>query len=312
MRLATVAPEGTAWARELKAFRHDVAAATGDQVRIKLYFGGSAGDEPSWKEHFTRGHLDGAIGGLLCEHIAPSMKVLRLPGLFQSREEANFVMNRLQTRIQAEARQSGFALLGTAALGADVVFSRTPVRSLADLRRGRYWRWAEDVVGTAGSRAMGMSIVELPLSEENRAYDEGRVDGFLGILSGALAFQWSTRARYVTDIRFGYVFGCAIFRNATFDALPPEHRDALTTSVAKLRVRMNDLGRVQDAQLLGGLLERQGVKTLPPSPTFRAEFFRAAAAARAQIADRFVSRALLEEVTAALADYRAERHVPHD
>src|SRR5512146_1049314 len=45
LRMAAIAPDGTEWARELKAFSAAVQAATADRVRIKWYLGGIAGDE---------------------------------------------------------------------------------------------------------------------------------------------------------------------------------------------------------------------------------------------------------------------------
>src|SRR4030095_14718138 len=45
LRMASVAPDGAAWAREFKAFAREVAASTQGQVQIKWYLGGIAGDE---------------------------------------------------------------------------------------------------------------------------------------------------------------------------------------------------------------------------------------------------------------------------
>ena len=38
-----------------------------------------------------------------------------------------------------EFAKNGFVFLGAAGFGLDILFSRTPVRTLADLRRGRFW-----------------------------------------------------------------------------------------------------------------------------------------------------------------------------
>src|SRR5438270_13701597 len=82
LRMGTMAPEGTAWARELNAFARDVAARTNGQVHIRWYFGGISGEEPTMGERIRRGQLDGAAsGGPLCETLAPSMRVMRVVGL---------------------------------------------------------------------------------------------------------------------------------------------------------------------------------------------------------------------------------------
>jgi len=48
-----------------------------------------------------RSVLDGiASGGMICERLAPSMKIQGLSGMFQSRDEASYVMERLRTVVE--------------------------------------------------------------------------------------------------------------------------------------------------------------------------------------------------------------------
>jgi TRAP-type transport system periplasmic protein len=307
LRMATPAPEGTAWARELKSFSREVEAGTHGDVRMKWYLGGIAGDELQIGERIKRDQLDGAgAGGMLCERLAPSMRVLRLLGVFQSRAEAAYVMQRLQPSLEGEFAKSGFSLIGSAGLGPEVIFLRNPVHSLAELRKVRLWRWDLDVVAHMMSVEIGMQVVSLPLEQAARAYDEGRTDGFLGIPTAALAFQWSTQARYLLDLRTGYLQACLIIANRAVDRLPPEHRDAIRTAAAKLQARLEDIGREQDAALLGGLFAKQGLKVLVPSESFRAEFWDAARASRDRLGEKLVPKPLLDRVMGMLADFRAE------
>src|SRR5438067_1162118 len=78
VRIATVAPEGTSWARELRAWARDTETATDGKVHIKIYFGGIAGAEDVVLDRIRREQLDGAIGSELCTRLAPSLKVARV------------------------------------------------------------------------------------------------------------------------------------------------------------------------------------------------------------------------------------------
>ncbi|HWE30652.1 MAG TPA: TRAP transporter substrate-binding protein DctP, partial [Polyangia bacterium] len=205
LRFASVAPDGSILAQEIKRWGQDVDASTGGRVRIKWYFNGVAGDELEQGDRMMKGQLDGSAGGqMFCNRVIPSMRVTRLPGMFQSREEAADAINRLMPAMVKEAHEHGFVLLNTVSLGPDVIFTRTPVHSLDELRKVKLWRWDLDEVGIATSRQMGLPIVPLAVGDAARAYDEGHVDGFLAIPLAALAFQWSARARYVTDLRGSY------------------------------------------------------------------------------------------------------------
>jgi TRAP-type C4-dicarboxylate transport system substrate-binding protein len=188
-----------------------------------------------------------------------------------------------------------------------MVFSRTPVRTMSELRTIRLWRWDLDEWGVMATREMGMPVQAAPLDDATRLYEDGKVDGFTTMPSAALAFQWSTQARYITPLPVGYVQGCMLLANRAWDRLSQHQRDVVMASAAKCAHRFEEVGREQDAQLLGGLFQRQGIKMVPLSPALRAQFFEAARAARERLGDKLLNRALLDEVMRLLADYRAER-----
>jgi TRAP-type C4-dicarboxylate transport system substrate-binding protein len=125
--------------------------------------------------------------------------------------------------------------------------------------------------------------------------------------SAALAFQWSTQAKYIVDLRIGYLEGCLLVANRTWDRLTHGQREIITGAAVKTARRFDDLGREQDRQLLGGLFEKQGLKILSPSPAVRAQYFEAAREARERLGEELMPRVLLDQVMRILADYRAER-----
>jgi TRAP-type C4-dicarboxylate transport system substrate-binding protein len=305
LKMATVAPDGSPWARELKAFARNVETGTSGHVRIKWYFNGIAGDEDEQEQRIHSGQLDGtAAAEILSAKVSPSIRVRDLIGVFQTREELSMVMNRLQPVFEAEAHQAGFAMLGAVSLGPRVYLTRTPARTMSELRSLRLWSRDRDTDLIRAGRAMGLNLVPLPLSEAARAYDEGRVDGFIAVPSAALAFQWSVRARYLTDLRPGYVIGALVLAERALVALPVEYQTAIRTAGAALRERMDELGHNIDAQLLGGLLQKQGVVLVPVSDQFRAEFLESATRV-AGMGGRFLPQALVVRVLKMLSDFRA-------
>jgi TRAP-type C4-dicarboxylate transport system substrate-binding protein len=145
LRMATIAPEGTAWARELAAYAREIEGNTNGAVHVKIYYSSIAGDEFTVIDRIKRDQLDGAIGSESCMVLSPSMRVTRVVGLFQSREESAYVVTRLKPILDEEFAQKGFVNLGEANLGPEVLYTRDPVRSLADLRKVRFWVWDLDL-----------------------------------------------------------------------------------------------------------------------------------------------------------------------
>jgi TRAP-type C4-dicarboxylate transport system substrate-binding protein len=308
IRFATVAPEGSAWAREMRAAGREIAAATQGRVVVKWYFGGIAGDDVQAGARAERGQLDGiASGGMLCQKLAPSLRVLRIPGLLQTREQAAYVVTHMRSAIDDEFLAKGFTNLAEIVLGASIVFSRKPVADMATLRASRLWKWDLDEISNQFDRAMGMKIVPLPLEAGVGAYDRGEIDGFYAVPEGALAFQWSAQTRYFTTLPMDFLVGCVILKTSVLDQLILADRQALVGAVAKLAVRAEDLDQRMGDALVGGLFEKQGLKRVALSESFTSEFFAAARDARDRLAGRLVPAETLKRVLGWLADQAVER-----
>ncbi|MGZ6528000.1 MAG: TRAP transporter substrate-binding protein DctP, partial [Actinomycetota bacterium] len=176
LRVATVAPAGSAWAREILGWARDVEHDSNDEVRIKMYFGASFGGEDEMESNLRSGRLDGAVsGGMLCSRAAPSLRVLRVLGLTRDRAEAIHLIDRLWPKLEREFADHGFVGLGVAIVGIDLLFSRLPVRSLADMRAGRYWIWDLDDVVQKQMTALGVHLVKAPLWDAAALYAAGKV-----------------------------------------------------------------------------------------------------------------------------------------
>jgi TRAP-type C4-dicarboxylate transport system substrate-binding protein len=309
LRLATIAPQGTGWAREFSAWGRDIEAGTRGAVRIKIYFSAIGGDEFTVLERIKRDQLDGGIGSESCTRLAPSLKVTRIFGLFQNRDESFFVLTRMAPLLDKEFLRAGYINLGEATLGPEMLFTREPIRDMAELRKTLLWIWDADDSLRQQSPALGLHVVATPLEGGARAYDEKSVDGFIAIPTAALAFQWSAQAHYLENLDVSYRNGCVFVASRAFDALPIDVQRYVRTATAKLRGRLDDLSRRQDDALVGGLFARQGMKTVPVSGRFRFEFFSQAREMRGRLGGELVTPKLLEEVLSWLADYRAEHQL---
>ncbi|HXU74276.1 MAG TPA: TRAP transporter substrate-binding protein DctP [Polyangia bacterium] len=311
LRIGTIVPEGTGWARGLHEMERDLDAETHGALKLKFYMGGIAGDEVEMLQRVHRGQLDAIMSGsVACETTAPSMRVVRIPGVFQTWPETSYVLGRLRPLFEDEAKKNGFTYLGEAIVGPSILFSRTPIRDLSDLSHQRLWIWDIDRMLGATLAEMHLPVMQLPIRDALRAYEEGRTDGFIAPAVVALAFQWSAAAHYFTDLRLGFVVGCLVVANRAFDALPLSSQQALRVVSAHTKSRIEEIGRMQEDQLLHGLFAKQGLKPVATDESVRVAFFEDARAAREKSATRLVSGSLIARVLGMLADFRSEHRVP--
>jgi TRAP-type C4-dicarboxylate transport system substrate-binding protein len=310
LRLGAVAPEGTGWARALKAFANDVAQATNGAVQMKWVLGGIAGDELESMERVRRGQLDGLAGAMFCERLAPSLKVVRVPGIVRTHAEYRHVITRLRSTIEAEMAREGWVSLGVTTLGEDHILTRRPFRTLDELRGMRIWVWNLDDVLLAYFKEIGVEPAAMPPADAARAFDDGRSDGFVTVPSAALAYQWTLRARNFARAPLGWLPACLVFAQRSFDALSPAHRDAVRTAAAKLTVLVDEQGEQADEQLTGGLLARQGVTMVPVDDKLRAALWAAGDRTAARLRGAALPTALVTAVSGWLAAER-QRAAPN-
>jgi TRAP-type C4-dicarboxylate transport system substrate-binding protein len=131
------------------------------------------------------------------------------------------------------------------------------------------------------------------------------ITDIFAIPTAALAFQWSARTHYVSELKIGFLAGCMVVANRAFDSLTLEEQQIFREAAAKLEMRFDQLGRSDDNRLLHGLFQRQGLRSVALSPMLRSEFFSAAEEARQHLPPALLP--LVQKVSSWLADYRAVR-----
>jgi TRAP-type transport system periplasmic protein len=293
LRMATVAPDGTSWARELKAFGRDVESRTEGRVAFKWYWASIAGGETDVLARIKKGQLDGAVATAQCARLAPSLSALRIAGLYKSSAEALYVLGRLRPQLERELDAAGFfGYVST--IGHDVPFLRGALRSAEQLRGLRLWTEADAIV-MAQLGSLGVQPTAMPIDQAYRAFEEQRIDGFVAIPTAALAFQWSTLARYVLDYQLGLVPVCIVISRPSLDPVAIADRTELTVAIAKLGARSQDLGIGQERELMNNLFRRQGLTVIHPDDKLRGrldeELARSIEALRSTGAARVVDEA---------------------
>jgi hypothetical protein len=96
-----------------------------------------------------------------------------------------------------------------------------------------------------------------------------------------------------------------LIANRPFDALSLASQKALRVASAKAKLRIEDVGRSQEEQLLNGLFAKQGLRRVRLDEGSRVAFFEAARVARERSASRLVSPSLIARVLGLLADFRS-------
>ena len=164
LRISTLYPDGTAVVNALKAAGSEIEQQTAGRVRLRIFPGGSMGDDNAVQRKISVGQLDGTLaqGGAFARFYRDS-QILNLPLAFRSYEEVDFVREHLDEKLVAGFAENGWTVFGPVDGGFAYLMSRNTVASVDDLRRQKLWMPANDTGSEKAAKVFGVSPIVLSI-----------------------------------------------------------------------------------------------------------------------------------------------------
>jgi len=264
LKIATQAPDGTTWMKEMRAGAKEIGDRTGGRVRIKFYPGGVMGNYKSVMKKIRLGQLQGgAVTGDDIASLYPPMRAYSMPMIFQGYDEVDHVRKHVDARLIEGIEKKGFVMLGITEGGFAYLMSNGPLRGIADLKSHKLWLPEGDELNEALFRKMGVSPISLPLSDVYTGLQTGLIDTIGATTAGALAFQWHTRIEYVTDVPLIYLVGVLIVDKKRFDRIKPADQKVVKEVISRIFMDMNQKNR-DDNEKARHALENLGIEFVVP------------------------------------------------
>jgi TRAP-type C4-dicarboxylate transport system substrate-binding protein len=305
LKIATAAPEGTSWMKEMRAGAKEIAARTDGRVTFRFYPGGVMGNDASVLRKIRIGQLHGgAVTGGSLAAIHPDAQIYGLPFFFRSQDEVDYVRKRMDPVILGGLKQRGFIAFGLAEGGFAYLMSRHPLRQRSDLKGRKVWAPEGDRVSHAGFEAIGVSAIPLPLIDVMIGLQTGLVDTVSISLVGAIALQWHTRVKYVADAPLVYLYGALVLKRTAFERLSPQDQAIVQEVMERVFARISKRNRHDNESARDALLN-QGIQFITPAPEGWDEMRVSISKAMDALAKEEVfSRTALETLRGHLETYR--------
>lgn len=305
LKIATISPDGTVWMKELRKAAAQIKARTDGRVKLRFYPGGVMGSDKNVLRKIRIGQLHGGAmtgGGL--EQIHFDSQIYSLPFAFRSFAEVDYVRKHMDDMILDGLWERGYVGFGLAEGGFAYLMSNTPIQRQADLGRHKIWVPEGDTMSQIAFKTVGVSPIPLPLPDVLTALQTGLVDTVAASPIGAIALQWHTRVKYVTDTPLMYLYGVLIIKRKVFERLRPEDQAVLREVLEAAFRRLNHINREENAQARQALME-QGIRFVAPAAEEQARWYDLVT--RAVVAEDLFSPAVLQTFQKHLHDFRA-RH----
>jgi len=311
LKLATVAPEGSSWMKELRAAGQQVRDRTGGRINLKFYGGGIQGNDKKVLRKIRIGQLQGGMftsNGL--EERYPDILIYGLPMLFESQEEVDYVRQKMDARLAAGLEKAGFASYGFAGGGFAYFMTGKPVTGLADLRGQKIWVPEGDQTSFVAMEALRLSPVVLPITDVLTGLQTGLLDIVATPPVGAIILQWYTKTKYVTRQPLSYTLGLMVIDQAALKDVSAADQAVLREVMSALYARLDAQNRVDNTKAEQAL-KTNGLQFVSPDIAEIPEWRAVVAAAMDNMAAKGAFSAdLLAEVRGHLQDFRRSRQVP--
>jgi TRAP-type transport system periplasmic protein len=263
-KIATVAPEGTAWMREMRAGAEAVKKRSEGRVEVKYYPGGVMGDNATVLRKIKIGQLQGgAFTGSELSQVDADAQIYSVPFTFHAVAEVDSLRAKLDPMMRASFEKNGFVLLGISGGGFAYLMSTHDIHGKDDMKSAKVWVPQGDHIAEIAFKAGGVSPIPLPLADVYTSLQTGLVDTVANTPAGAIAFQWHTKLKHMVDLPLTYIVGLLIVDKKIFDTVDAADQKILHEEFSAAFGRIETSARKDDVDARVAL-EKQGVAMFIP------------------------------------------------
>jgi TRAP-type C4-dicarboxylate transport system substrate-binding protein len=305
IKLGTVAPQGSTWHLLLKDMADQWKAASNGLVDLKIYAGGTQGNEGEMVKKLNIGQLHAAsmtVVGL--RDISPEPQAIGCPGVLDSVEEYDYVISKMHGELEAAILAKGFVVINWAEAGFVKVFSKTPRTKLSDYQAGKVFAWngdpdAEEAWKKAGFRPVLLAVTDLIPSLQTNMVDIVTEPPLYAYTSG-----FYEKAKYMLDINWGFLNGATVVKREQWEKIPAEIRPKLLAIAADTGLKVQAEVRAKAQESLDQM-KAKGLTVLQPENP--AEWQNALKQVQNVVRGKVVAAATFDRVIALRDEYRAAK-----
>jgi TRAP-type C4-dicarboxylate transport system substrate-binding protein len=232
VKMASPVPEGSVWHRILKQMEQEWSEASQGRVKLRIYPGQTAGDDPVVVTKMRLGTLHAALlAGV--GSVVPEVYALQVPMMYRSYDEVDYVLDKMKPRLNAAFEKEGFVVLNWTDAGWVHFFTKQSVATPEELKKLKLFAWAgdDDVIETY--KAAGFNPIPLPSTEVATALQTGLVTAMPAPPQAAVIMQWYKHASHMTEVNWAVLIGATVISKKTWDSIPADLQPALRQAAEK-------------------------------------------------------------------------------
>jgi TRAP-type transport system periplasmic protein len=262
-KLGTLAPERSPWHKILLRIGTSWEQISKGSVKLKVYAGGTMGDEQDMVSKMRVGGLHAAaITAAGMTVIERGVFCLQIPMMFDSYEELDSVRDRLAPELEQLLDKQGFVVLNWGDAGWVHFFSTREGKRLADFRQMKMFTWAGDAEEVEQWKAAGFRPVPLAATDIIMSLKSKRLEAVPTTPLYALWNQVYREARYMNDVKWAPLIGATLVYKKAWERIPQAQRDPLLKAARDAGKELRDSIRKMDDDAVAEMVKAPGTGKL--------------------------------------------------
>ncbi len=199
--------------------------------------------------------------------------------------------------------KKGFYLATKGDIGHVYFYSKSPVKSVADLRNTKIWVWTDDEIARDLFKKVNIVGVPMGVPDVLAGLTTGRVSAAYASPLAAVALQWNTKIKYMTSMPLSYSIGASIVRKETWEKASEEDRK-ITRKLLKKQAKLMRRTVRRDNKTARKQMIRKGVKVIETPPDMIRQFDDASKKVWQSLVGKVYSQKELDMVLKYRQEYR--------
>jgi TRAP-type transport system periplasmic protein len=259
IKLATLAPTGSAWHDLLRELGQRWEAASDGQVRLKVYAGGTQGNEGEVIRKVGIGQLQAAaLTNIGLHDLVKEPQAMTTPLLFRDEAEMRCALERVRPQMERALAAHGLVVVQWSVIGSLALYCNGPRRTPEELAGARVFAAQGDPGVEEVWRRAGLRPVVLAATDIMPALQTGMIDCLNNVPLYALVTRTFVPAPWLIDLPWGFIVGVTVVRRDTWERVPPGLRPRLLEVARTLGARVDEEVRRLNAEAVE-VMRRQGL-----------------------------------------------------
>ena len=226
-----------------------------------------------------------------------------MPFIFNSHKEVLYVRKKMDHLIIKGLEKGGLISFGIAESGFAYILSNKPIKEVIELRKHKAW-----IPDTASARnavkAFKFNPIPLPFSDVLAALQTSLVNTIAISPIAAIALQWHTQVKYLTEMPLLYGWGTLVISKRAMNKLKATDKK-IVTEILQRNFKEIDTQNQKDNSAALAALKTQGITFVKPNIQQLSEWKKLAEEGNSELVTKgFHTEKMYNLINKHIADYQ--------